>query len=374
MFQFSFPEVTKAYYFTGLGIIVAAYSVYLIISTDDRQPGDHHRSSMLIPILMAAFLTIWMGNRDPMLGIYGDSYNYNFVYNNVQTDETSLTSLPDFSSEWLWDAIMYICKLSGLDVNGWFTVIAFLYTFSAVWAAGVCCPRRPTLATLLIFASFSFLSFGLNGLRNGVACHMVILAISYYLDDRRIIAGVLAFLILGIHRSSILPITAAIAAVTVLKNPRHVLYIWIASIPVSLLFGETLTAMIMNLGFDDRMVQYGGSSLSDENEFSHTGFRWDFLIYGAIPIVFYWYVTFIKGVRDGWYNVIAITYMLSNAFWIIVIRATFSNRFAYLSWFLMPIMIAYPLSEMRFVDKRDTLAALILPLYLGLSITLLIGS
>ncbi|MDE6170822.1 MAG: hypothetical protein K2F68_06665, partial [Duncaniella sp.] len=93
----------------------------------------------------------------------------------------------------------------------------------------------------------------------------------------------------------------------------------------------------------------------------------------AIPIVFYWYITFIKGVRDGWYNVIAITYMLSNAFWIIVIRSTFSNRFAYLSWFLMPIMIAYPLSEMRFVDKRDTLAALILPLYLVLSVILLIG-
>ena len=39
---------------------------------------------------------------------------------------------------------------------------------------------------------------------------------------------------------------------------------------------------------------------------------------------------------------IPIIYLTANAFWILVIRSSFSNRFAYLSWFLMAIIIFYP--------------------------------
>ncbi|MBN1184997.1 MAG: hypothetical protein JXB49_22115, partial [Bacteroidales bacterium] len=41
-------------------------------------------------------------------------------------------------------------------------------------------------------------------------------------------------------------------------------------------------------------------------------------------------------------------YVAANAFWILVIRAAFSNRFAYLSWFLMGIVVFYPFFKRRF--------------------------
>jgi hypothetical protein len=44
--------------------------------------------------------------------------------------------------------------------------------------------------------------------------------------------------------------------------------------------------------------------------------------------------------------------MIANTFWILVIRANFSNRFAYLSWFLMAIVIAYPLLKVKFWDDH----------------------
>ena len=45
--------------------------------------------------------------------------------------------------------------------------------------------------------------------------------------------------------------------------------------------------------------------------------------------------------------------MYANAFWIMVIRAEFSNRFAYLSWFLYPIVLAYPLLKLKIWPKTQ---------------------
>ena len=50
-----------------------------------------------------------------------------------------------------------------------------------------------------------------------------------------------------------------------------------------------------------------------------------------------------------------------------VIRSAFSNRFAYLSWFLYPLVIAYPLVNMPLREDQDRLTGLILLAYGGFS-------
>ena len=47
-------------------------------------------------------------------------------------------------------------------------------------------------------------------------------------------------------------------------------------------------------------------------------------------------------------------------FWIIVINASFSNRFAYLSWFLYPIVLSYPLLRMSIWKNQGRKTAYIL--------------
>ena len=103
------------------------------------------------------------------------------------------------------------------------------------------------------------------------------------------------------------------------------------------------------------------------SEFSRTGFRWDFLLYSAAPVVMAWYVCIKRNLQDNWYNVICTTYCLCNAFWVMVIRSAFSNRFAYLSWFLYPIVIAYPLVNMPLQEAQDRLTGWILLAYGGFS-------
>jgi len=45
---------------------------------------------------------------------------------------------------------------------------------------------------------------------------------------------------------------------------------------------------------------------------------------------------------DPFYARLVNTYLFANAVWILVINATCSNRFAYLSWFMMPWVLLYP--------------------------------
>jgi len=96
------------------------------------------------------------------------------------------------------------------------------------------------------------------------------------------------------------------------------------------------------LGFDDRLHHYIAND-TQAHQFSHTGFRFDFLIYSMMPIILGYYIIYKRGIRDKTYELLLNTYTLSNAFWVMVIRAPFSNRFAYLSWFMYPIVLAYPL-------------------------------
>lgn len=47
------------------------------------------------------------------------------------------------------------------------------------------------------------------------------------------------------------------------------------------------------------------------------------------------------------------TFLITNAFWVLVIRAAYSNRFAQISWFIMPIILIYPFMKQRFWQSHE---------------------
>ena len=61
-------------------------------------------------------------------------------------------------------------------------------------------------------------------------------------------------------------------------------------------------------------------------------------------------------------------YIICNSFWILVIKASFSNRFAYLSWFLFPIVLVYPLVMFKIRNKNNHYLGLIMLLHLGFTL------
>lgn len=315
-----------------------------------------------LPFLISLIFIIWLGNR-PIDSLFGDTGNYaaSYFYMGSQGEVHF-----DLHTEWVWYTIMFVSKKIGFSVHAFFTLIEAGYIFSVLWAVKRFMPTNPMLGMLFVFTSLMFFTFGTNGLRNGLACHIILLAMSFFFDDKYIIGAFLSLIAFGIHRSTLLPIAGMLAGRYLLTDFKWVIYIWFLSIFLSLSLGKTFINFFSSLGFDDRMGTYNTSVYNAD--FSHIGFRWDFLIYSALPILMGWYVCVKKQIKDEWYKSLCITYTLCNSFWILVITAAFSNRFAYLSWFMYPIVIAYPLINLPIWKDQDKKTGIILLCYSGFTL------
>ena len=322
-------------------------------------------SGWLFPFIICVVFSIWLGFRPLSGAAFGDTANYAYEYGLKGISEVKM----DWQSEWIWQWLVIGCKSAGLSVHTFFVIVELIYVLTAFFAVKRFMPSDPMLGMVFVLSSLMFFTFGVNGIRNGAACHLVLLAISLLLDDKYVSGALLCLVAFGIHRSTALPILSALAAVFLIKDFRFAIGFWIFSIFVSLVAGGAVSSFFANLGFDDRMTEY--ISIRDMSQFSREGFRWDFLLYSTVPIVMGWYICVKRKIQDNWYNVICTVYCLCNAFWIMVIRSAFSNRFAYLSWFIYPIVIAYPLINLPVWEDQDRKTGIILLAYAGLTFFML---
>lgn len=296
-------------------------------------------NNFFFALILSLILAIWLGHR-PVSGFYfGDTSNYALTFDLMKYG----ISVPGKDSgEWVWNGIMYACA-QVMDVSSFFTLVDLGYFGFTLWACRRFTPNNVLISLLFTFGALSFFTYGTNGIRNGLACAMTLTVFSYLTGNKRdkIMALAIAFCTINIHRTTLLPLGMAISSMYFVKSFKQAYSIWILSILISLVAGEPITSFFAGLGFDDRLSYL--TEEQDKGMFSNSGFRWDFLIYSMMPIVLGYYVVIKRGIQDRTYSLLLNTYTLANAFWVMVIRANYSNRFAYLSWFMYPIVLAYPL-------------------------------
>lgn len=336
--------------------ISIALTIFYYLQLDKGYGLNNKKRGYGIILFYAIAFIFFVGLR-PISGYYfGDTSNYARIFYILQG-----SSLLEKEDEWIFDYITWWCA-QNMNVHFYFLIIEILYIIPVLIACKKICPNNPAVMMLFFMTSFSFFSYGTNGIRNGMACSLVILAIAYASDKTIrgiIIAALLAFVAFGCHKSTMLPIASMVVCLF-FKNTKLLIYFWILSIGISLVAGSQVEAFFTGLGFDDRMSTYGSDNV-DASLFSSTGFRWDFLLYSAMPILLGWYIVFKRGIVCEKYSYLLNTYILCNSFWIMMIRASYSNRFAYLSWFLYPIVLAYPLLSFKvFQEQNNHKVALIL--------------
>lgn len=320
------------------------------------------KSNFFLPLTISLIFVFWIGNR-PISFEFGDTVNYAYSYSLMGVEGSAHF---DLHTEWIWYFLMLTSKKMGLNVHAFFTIIEAGYIITALGAVKRFMPTNPMLGMLFVFTSLMFFTFGTNGLRNGLACHIILLAMSFFFDDKYIIGAIFCLIAFGIHRSTILPIAGMFAGRFLMTDLKWAICFWLFSIILSIALGNSIINFFSSLGLDDRMNSYNTSEFN--NQFSKTGFRWDFLLYSAMPILMGWYVCVKKKIKDDWYKALCITYTLCNAFWVMVIGAAFSNRFAYLSWFMYPIIIAYPLVNLPVWKDQDKKTGWILLAYSGFNL------
>lgn len=164
------------------------------------------------------------------------------------------------------------------------------------------------------------------------------------------------------HASLVIPIAAFVVS-GIYKNPKIYVYIWLLAIPLSLVGGSSWSTIMAGLGLEDRTSGYLTNSDENMNQFSQTGFRWDFLVYSGSAVFAGAYFILKKKITDPFYIHVFGIYCIANAFWILVITAAFSNRFAYLSWFLMPVIFAYPMFRYKIWKEQYKIFGAIIFVY-----------
>lgn len=368
----NFFDLIPVHYYSSIyfiGIFILCLFVCFNYSASDNSTHivKEVPVSSVFTVSFVVAIILFIGLR-PISWEFIDMRMYAHTYNNILDGTNDDVA---YKGEWLFYTIANLCKKLGLDDRYFFLVIATLYFGLMAIACWRLMRNNFFVAILFCLISFSCFSYGTNGIRSGMASSFLMLAITFLNRDNKIhvaFAIALMFASYSIHRSMFLPAFCAIISFIWNIQPKYAIVFWIISIFISLVAGNLITNFFVSLGFDDRMEQYANldeyGEIIDSKTYK-TGFRVDFIIYSIAPIIMAWYVTIKRNFKDEMYNIIASTYILSNSFWIMVIRSEQSNRFAYLSWFLYPIVIAYPLLRMNIWRDQDRKLALILFLYSG---------
>jgi hypothetical protein len=163
----------------------------------------------------------------------------------------------------------------------------------------------------------------------------------------------------------LLPLFAYIATL-IYNNSKAYFYFWLACIPLSLALGGFFINFFMTIGIvEEKAVEgyFGQFDQAAEGVELNVGFRWDFLLYSASGVFAGWYYIFRRKYHDKMYLQLLNVYLFCNAFWILVIRANYSNRLAYLSWFMLGVVIIYPLIKHKFFENQHQVVVRIILAY-----------
>lgn len=332
-------------------------------SEDIRSQGTKSVSKSVGAFLLI-FIVFYMGLR-PLSSEFGDMGAY---YGEFVLYRDNIRGLEDITGEVLIGYLSYFVSRFA-DYKFFFLVVDIIYIIPCYLFSKKYCGSYWGLAFFMFVGSFSFWSYGTNGIRNGMATSIFILALTYY--NLKVLYYLLLLLAYNMHHSMMIPIAAVVAS-DFIKNPKLFFYIWLAAIPISLFAGGALQGLFASLVSDNRATDYLTKGNVNNDAFSSTGFRWDFVFYSGFAVFAGWYFIFRKKLNDRFYTVLWGAYMISNAFWIMVIKANFSNRFAYLSWFMMAAVIAYPMFKYRFSLNQARMSGLVLFVYFGFTYLLMI--
>lgn len=343
-------EYTNYYYHIMFAVTLVTFVHTQTMSIQDRFLKSYMK---FMGAFLLLFTLIYMGFR-PVHGVFVDMTTYARSFRayaagrevNIEGKDVLFHLFTKFSATWLTiELYFFLCAC-------FYVIPLYIVSkkfFKDYWFYGF----------LLFVGSFVFWSYGTNGIRNGMAGSLFLLGVA---QDKRYLQIIWFIIAINLHRSLLLPVLGF--AATHFHNRPHTYYgFWLACIPLSLILPGFWESTFGGLVTDDRATYF--TDEVKEGRFSRTGFRWDFLFYSSFGVIAGWYYIFKLKLKDNFYVRLYNTYLVANAFWILVIRANFSNRFAYLSWFFMALIIAYPWAKYSFTNRQHQKFGWVMLAYIG---------
>lgn len=287
-------------------------------------------------LYFAILLGIVIGIR-PVQPVFGDMVNtvqsYNMLYQNTPF-------VFDFEAEnFLYDNILALFGALDLGTEAFFTLMALIYYVGTFVGIRRMFPQNSKLAYFVFLAAFSTFSYSVNGVKAGSAAALFILALSYRNNLKVCIPLVL--ISWGFHHSMQLPV-AAFFLTLFFKNPRLYFGAWCFCLLMAIAHVSAFQSLFASMS-DSTGAGYLAGGTNDDVQMDQGGFRLDFIAYSAMPVLVGYYAIYKKKMHlSRFYSCLLNTYLCTNGVWMLCMYAQFTNRIAYLSWFLYPIVLIYP--------------------------------
>lgn len=307
----------------------------------------------IIGLILCICFTLLIGLRPlNVIWQFGDSVAYNHGYNAYE-------GLP-FTFDWhtdnfIWDNLLNFWSSNRLGMSNLFLLGDAIYFGCTYLACRKWFPNDTTAAYLAFLGAFSTYSYSYNGVKAGIAASIFLLGMAYY--EKRLSSIVLVLISWGFHHSMQLPVAAYVLTLF-FKNPKWYFYGWLFCVTMAVFhisFFQNLFANMTDEGGTNYL--FGAGNGTDDGTVG--GFRIDFLLYSAAP-VWIGYKLVMKEQRQVsiLYSTLLNMYLCTNGVWMLCMYANFTNRIAYLSWFMYPFVLIYPflkedLSDSLFLKGQD---------------------
>lgn len=269
-------------------------------------------------------------------------------------------------NEFLWAYYaLYVGKLFNNNIELCHLFTAFIYCISYYLFAIKMFPSKFCgYIVLMAIGCLGFESYGNNVIRSGLSLSFILLAFSL---KNKLVKLLLCYIAINFHKSGAIPIGAFLFASYYKKFNYE--KIWIYCLILSII-NLDLSPIFETIGFIDNRIDSYIINTESNSRFYHAGFRIDFIIYSLAPILITKYTIKNLRIKDTTYLTVYNSYLIVNSFWLLVIRAPFTDRFAYLSWFMIPYLTLFPYLKMKEFQKNPVTICFILIIFIGINFIL----
>lgn len=291
-------------------------------------------------VLLALLLSLFIGLR-PIDGLYFvDMANYASEYNAFKGASFVFSWSTD---NLIFDNLFFFLSSKSVSIEVLFVFMAVIYFCCMAFACSKLFPLDKMAAYLVYLGAFSTFSYGTNGIKAGAAASLFIVALAFYRNRKWLWMVFFLFLSWGFHHSMIMPVTAFVICLFI-KNPKVYLLLWMGCFVVAALHITYFQNLFVYIGgdWDDKIINYLGKEGGYLRKDILGGFRIDFILYSFIPILVGCISLFKKKIQSRQYVFLFDLYALTNAIWMLCMYASYTNRIAYLSWLMYPIVLVYP--------------------------------
>lgn len=328
----SWIELVPICYYIVFGMVVLAYLSVVFRGSDDSElsvvaPRGIGVAFVFVSVVL--LIAFWPDELSSDKGGYRNGFEH----------IAAGTYRGEGGKDFLFFVYQRFCAALGMPSDVFFLLTSAIFCSNFFIAGKRIFREQASLYFFAMTVSMGFFAYGTNTLRAGLALSFLMLAVSVYPQKLKMI--LFALIAMGIHKSTAIPVAAFIVA-TLFPRPKLLALGWAMCIVVSYFAGAQVQLAIGDAFIDSEETRISGYLLGEGGGYK-LGFRWDFILYSAIPIVVGLWLRKREFFKDRFFNFVFGTYIIANGFWLLLIRMPFSDRVAYLSWFLFPFVILYPL-------------------------------